>query len=211
MKKIFTFVLLSLSFQAVAGAQGKHEVRLGFGDMFFETMVWHNQVHRDYSGCDAGAVFSENTRYTYSPHISGEYAYQVLPWMSVGAILDFQMTGWTREWYNTHNALLHSSKENFFNLCILPTVRFNYFRREYVEIYSSISVGMDINGGTEKDGFGRNTVCGAALDLRPVGVKAGHGHWWGFFEIGGLYALKSTQTMFMLNSQIIKAGATYKF
>jgi len=202
-------MLLALSFPAVSEAQ--HEVRLGVGDMFFETMAWHSELHRDYSGCDPTAVFCENTKYSYSPHLSGEYAYHILPWLSVGATVDFQMTGWTKEYYDSSNTLLEKEHANFYNLCILPTVRFNYFRRKYVGIYSSISVGMDINGGTETNGFGQNTVCGIALDIRPVGVIAGKDHWWGFFEIGGLYALQNKQNFFMLNSQIMKAGVSYKF
>ena len=177
--------------------------------MLFETMIWHDQVHKDYSWAADGKLFSEDHHYMYMPHISGEYSYRLLPWMNLGLSLNFQETGWHRECYDNSGVMKNMSRENFWNLCLMPVVRFNYFRREHVEIYSSISAGMDINGGSEKNGFGQNTVCGFAADLRLVGVSAGSGHWWGFAEFGGLYALRNKDTMFLMNSEMIRVGISY--
>lgn len=190
----------------------RHEVRLGVGDMFFETMIWHNQVHKSYAGSPAEILYPEKRGYSFLPHISGEYSYHLLPWMSLGCALDFQQTYWRTEYFNSaDDRVKESVKENFFNLCILPTIRFNYFRREHVGLYSALAVGMDINGGTEKNGRGQKTVVGAALDLRPIGVIFGAEHYWGYVELGCLNALKSKDEMFLLCSEIVRIGLSYKF
>ena len=189
----------------------KHEVRLGLGDMLFETLIWNNQVHKDYSAGLPGSVFNEKRDYAYSPHISGEYTYRILPWLSLGGIVDFQITGWKNHQYDNTNREVNVSNGNFYNLCIMPSVRFNYFRREHVELYSAIAAGMDINGGTETDSFGRHTEVGVAADLRFIGAAFGSGCWWGFIELGGTYALRNKNCMYLMNSEIFKLGVSYKF
>lgn len=212
------FACLAISGQLIAQTKDKepefsrHEVRLGVGDMLFETMIWHNQVHKSYAGSPAEILYPEKRGYGYMPHISGEYSYHLLPWMSLGGTVDFQQTYWRTEYFNsTDDRVKESVRENFYNLCIMPTIRFNYFRREHVGLYSALAVGLDINGGTEKNGFGQNTVVGADLDLRPIGVIFGAGHYWGYVELGCLNALKSKDTMFLLCSEIVRAGLSYKF
>lgn len=205
-------VQLDAQTKDVTSEFSRHEVRLGVGDMLFETMIWHNQVHKSYAGSPAEILYPEKRGYSFLPHISGEYSYYLLPWMSLGCALDFQQTYWRTEYFNSaDDRVKESVKENFFNLCILPTIRFNYFRREHVGLYSALAVGMDINGGTEKNGRGQKTVVGAALDLRPIGVIFGAEHYWGYVELGCLNALKSKDEMFLLCSEIVRIGLSYKF
>lgn len=205
-------VQLNAQTKDVTSEFSRHEVRLGVGDMLFETMIWHNQVHKSYAGSPAGILYPEKRNYRYLPHISGEYSYHLLPWMSLGCALDFQQTYWRTEYFNSaDDRVKESVKENFFNLCILPMIRFNYFRREHVGLYSALAVGMDINGGTEKNGRGQKMVVGAALDLRPIGVIFGAEHYWGYVELGCLNALKSKDEMFLLCSEIVRIGLSYKF
>ena len=205
-------LLLTTPCYAKDGEFSRHEVRIGVGDMLFETMIWHDQVHKRYADAPAEVLYPEKRGYRYLPHISGEYAYHLLPWLSLGCTLDFQQTYWNTEYYNSDDDLIKGKKEeNFYNLCIMPTVRFNYFRREHVGLYSAIAAGIDINGGTEKNGFGRNTIVGAALDIRPIGVIFGGGHYWGYVEIGGINALQSKDVMFMLGSELVRAGLSFKF
>ena len=90
-------------------------------------------------------------------------------------------------------------------------MRFNYFQREHFGIYSSIAPGLDINGGSETDCFGRHTLAGAAVDLRLVGLTAGAGHHWGFIEFGMMASLKDPDHIFLFGSQLIKIGYSYKF
>ena len=189
----------------------RHSLRIGIGDMMFETVCWHNEIHKDYSAISDGISKSENVNFRYTPHFSAEYSYMALDWLSLGLVCDFQYTSWDRKYYNNRNLLTNSSRENFFNLSLLLNVRFNYFRRKHFGIYSSIAPGIDINGGSEADGFGRHTLAGAAVDLRLVGLTAGGGSHWGFIEFGMMAALKNPDSIFLFGSQLVKAGYVYKF
>jgi len=188
-------------------------VRLGIGDMFFETLVWHNQVKMDYSGTTdpTGFGFSNKTNYRYTPHFSLEYMRRVLPWLSVGAMVDFQSTMWTRNMYNTQNALIGSYQENFYNLIVAPGFRIKYFRRKNVEFYGGMFMGIDINGGTELDWKGHNTAIGMGMNYVAFGVEAGAGHWFGFLDLGGTIAMQNFNTLYMMLSQIAKVGVSYRF
>lgn len=189
----------------------RHKIRVGIGDMFFETVQWHNQAHRDYSAITDEISKSEDVNFSYTPHISAEYSYRILKWLDLGLICDTQFTSWDRTWYNNKNAVTGVEKENFFNLSFLLDVRFNYLRLEHFGMYSSLAPGLCINGGSETDCFGKHTAAGAAIDLRLVGFTAGSGPYWGFAEFGLMAALKNPDAIFLFGSQLIKIGFTYKF
>jgi len=189
----------------------KNEVRFGIGDMLFETLIWHDQVHKDYSGQQEGSLYPECRNYRFTPHFSGEYSRRLLKWLTVGMNMDIQATYWTEENFNNLNQLVYARECSFYNLCIMPMVRFHYFRREYVELYSAIALGIDVNGGTEANGRGQRTTCGLAAELTLLGVEAGKDHWFGFFDLGGLYGMKDKNTIYMMSSQIFKAGVIYRF
>ena len=216
LKRILVFPLLFLCVAASAGEPDSSrlpdglELRLGVGDMFFETMIWHNQPHIATALLPDGLVVTEKTHHRYSPHIGVEGTYKFLPWLCAGLALDIQGTGWDLERFD-RSGKLGADRHSFYNLCIMPVVRFNYFRRPNVQIYSAVAAGIDVNGGTEADYRGRKTVVGAAMDLRLVGVEAGAGHWWGFFDIGGTFALQSKNAIFLMGSQLMKVGLSYKF
>lgn len=207
----FLLICCSGLAQEIDRPLSKHKLRIGIGDMMFETVRWHNQVHKDYSTIADGLSKPEDVNFAYTPHFSAEYSYSILDWMDLGLICDAQFTSWRRKYYNNRDVMTSMSKENFFNLSFLVNVRFNYLRREHFGMYSSIAPGIDINGGSETDCFGRHTLAGAAIDLRLVGFTAGSGQYWGFAEFGLMAALKNPDTIFLFGSQLIKVGFTYKF
>lgn len=215
MKKLFISVLLLAGFSCLAQensqALSRHKIRVGIGDMMFETVRWHNQVHKDYSGIADGLSKPEDSYFSYSPHISAEYSYSILNWLDLGLVWDTQITSWERNFYNNRDAVVNTEKHNFFNMSFLVNVRFNYLRREHFGMYSSIAPGIDINGGSETDCFGKHTLAGAAVDLRLVGITAGSGQYWGFAEFGLMAALQNPDHIFLFGSQLIKIGFTYKF
>ena len=215
MKRILTILILlsSLSASAQDGLSqlSGHEAGIAVGDMFFETVIWHNQVHKDYSALPDGVTGLEDTGFIYTPHISAEYAYTPLPWLSVGLVCDFQNTSWIRSFYDNKDRVVKSQKENFHNLCILPKLRFNFLNWQHVGLYASFAAGIDINGGSQENDFGKRTMAGAAVDLRFLGIRAGSGHYWGFADFGGMVALKSPNAIFLFGSQLARAGFTYKF
>ena len=189
----------------------RHELSLGIGDMMFETAVWHDQAHRDYSSITAKETMFENVNYSYSPHIAIEYLYSPKKWLSLGMTCDFQGTTWDKTYYDNLDVPQPTSHENFFNLCIMPTFRFSYINRDAVRLYSTIAVGMDINGGSQTDCFGNHTIAGFAADLRLIGVSIGTGRCRGFIDFGGMVAMKDSNAIFMLGSQLARIGFTYRF
>ena len=50
----------------------RHELRFGIGDMMFETVRWHNEVHKDYSAISSGTSKPEDMNFRYSPHMAFE-------------------------------------------------------------------------------------------------------------------------------------------
>lgn len=190
----------------------KHEIRLTFGDCLWESLIWHDDAHGYYQGVgDASSIFYERQHYRYAPHAELDYHYFVNSWFSAGVGVDFQYTAWHLNGYNNKNELSYSSKENFYNVCIIPAVRFTYFRSTYVNIYSSIGIGMTINGGTETDINGKNTAIGAAVDIRALGLAIGKDHWHGTLDVGGLTALRNKESIYMVCSKIIQLGVSYTF
>ena len=67
MKKCITIVLLLLCCSSYAQDNSKpdsrHELRFGIGDMMFETVRWHNEVHKDYSAISSGTSKPEDRFY----------------------------------------------------------------------------------------------------------------------------------------------------
>jgi hypothetical protein len=99
----------------------------------------------------------------------------------------------------------------FFNLVIMPTIRFTYYHHPNVNLYSGLGIGMDINGGTETDGLGRHTVVGAAMNITVFGVSANYKRWFCTVDFGGMYALRNANTIFMASSRMINVGLGARF
>lgn len=179
----------------------RHEVRIGWGDMFFESAMQYEMTQ----------IGKPNTRIDYlTGHFFAEYAYHWLPWMSSGLQTDFFQMGWhdRRELQNDIQAMGH----NYYNLSILPSVRFTWFHSEYVRLYSGLMVGLCINGGTETDLMaGSKTVCYPAFGLTMIGCQVGKNGWYGAVEWGGLNALLDTNRMAMASSRILSVSVSYSF
>jgi hypothetical protein len=96
--------------------------------------------------------------------------------------------------------------QSFHNIAIVPTVRFSYYRHEYVSLYSAIGAGLNINTGTELDYKGRKTAVAPAINITLFGVCAGKGRWYGALEVGGMLSFNSAEEVYMLGSRIMTAS-----
>ena len=222
LRKIFIILCLSLvCFGSAWGetkedrAARKHEVRVMIGDWLMESVLWRDNPHGNYGGVVAKdplnpPVFKEDCNYSWLPHFGAEYQYRINRWLGVGMQIDFQRTTWNRVSYNTKNAEVGRTKENFFNLSFLPTVRFTYLHHKYVNLYSSLSAGIDVNGGSEVDFYGRHTVVSPACNFGFFGISANYGPWFGSFELGGMYALKDGQTIYMASCRLLTLSFGYR-
>ena len=211
MKKILSILICALLFSPWLGADDggtatvrKHEISVTLGDMLMETLVWPANLHADYSGATTlNPIFTEKRDYGYSPHIALGYEYILNDWLGLGAKGDFQYTGWHNYSYDKHNTQVDRTNGNFCNMCLMASARFTYFRRSSWSLYSSLALGLDINGGTEYNLSGKKTDVGVASDLRLLGMRFDFGRFYASADVGGLYALKNMGTIYMVSSKIV--------
>lgn len=100
---------------------------------------------------------------------------------------------------------------HFYNIVIMPTIRFTYFHHDYVNLYSGLGLGLDINGGTETNTKGKFIDVGAAVNVTVFGVSTNYDRWFMTVDFGGMTALKNTNVIFMACSRIINVGIGARF
>ena len=189
----------------------RNEIRIGWGDQLFESLVWHNPTSITRT-MPAEATYQYKERYRHNQHVWAEYQYRFKHWFSLGGMIDMSEVGWDVVTRNGQGTELARDKKNYFyNLVIMPTIRFTYFHHPNVNIYSGLGVGMDINGGTEVDGKGRHTALGAAVNLTLVGISANYDRWFCAFDLGGMYALKNANAIYMASSRIMNVSIGARF
>lgn len=180
-----------------------HHLRVGWGDQMFETLIWRDLGDQHYFP-------DENFRYTQ--HWFVEYLYRLNYRYSFGLLMDYSGVIWDSVLRDGRgNVLEREMNKSFHNITIVPTVRFSYYRHEYVSLYSAIGAGLNINTGTELDYKGRKTAVAPALNITLLGVCAGKGRWYGAVELGGLYSLTNSEEVYMFGSRIITASVGVRF
>ena len=218
LRKITLIICLSFFACAIVLAETKdermerrHQVSALFGDWIMESIFWTDNPRANYSGVGTDkTVFTEKRDYAYTPHIGVEYQYRLSRIVGLGMAIDFQRTTWNTYSYNNKNQEIGKKKENFFNLSFIPTARFTYLHTKYVNLFSSVGIGFDINGGSETDFYGNHTVVSPAASLGFIGASFNKGPWFASVEIGGLYALRNGQTIYMANSRIFTLAIGYR-
>lgn len=218
MKKFSIVILLFLCFCVCVNAETKtdyktmrHELRVGWGDQMFESLVWHNPTAITTSMPEPyRQIYKED--YHYDQHIWLEYQYRFAYWFSLGSMVDLSEVHWSEVTRNGMGAVITKDPGHFFcNVVIMPTVRFTYFHHPNVNIYSGLGFGIGINSGTEKDFHDRLTDVGAALNLSVIGVSANYKRWFWTVDFGGLYSLKNFSTIFLASSRMINVGLGVRF
>ena len=217
-QRIFLLISLVVSLVCIVQAEDKlayleqrNELRLGWGDQLFESLMWHNPT----SITKTMPVTYEQTykeNYRHNQHIWLEYQYRFNHWFGLGGMIDMSEVGWDvvrRD--GTGAELARDGKHYFYNLVIMPTVRFTYFHHPNVNIYSGLGIGLGINGGTEVNGQGKNTDLGAAANFTIVGVSANYKRWFVAFDYGGLYSLKNANYIFMAKSRMLNLSVGARF
>lgn len=189
----------------------RNEIRIGWGDQMFESLMWRNPTHIITTMPESyQKTYNEN--YSHNQHIWLEYQWRFNHWFSLGAMMDFSEVDWDVVTRNGKGAEVNRSKGHFFyNIVFMPTIRFTYFHHENVNLYSGLGVGLDINGGSETNGYGNKTDIGAALNLTLFGVSANYERWFWTVDFGGMYALKNMNTIFMASSRMINVGLGARF
>lgn len=190
-KKLLLALLAVIIMPAMMLAQQDyptHEFRLGWGDMAFEKASFHN------SQASGG--------YQHVGHFIAGYRYSFLKWLSAGADVDFSSVSW--------ETVKTGEKHSFQNIAIIPSVRFTYFRKGIVTMYSGLGFGLNINTGTEYDYQGRKTVCAPVINPVLYAISLNYKNWFGTFELGPLVSLNGTNEIFMFGSRIISVSIGYR-
>ena len=199
-KKILILILLAATMPLTAGAQSvaRHQVRAGWGDMLFETLAFH--PGRSTTG-------NRTSDFGYTGHIFGEYSYRFTDVVSVGFQVDFQGIFWMETPCDINrDPIGPSTQSRNYDLCLLPNVQFTYMRKEWVELYSGVGLGLMLAFDNA-----HNLEAAPALNLNLFGARFGHGNWWGAVELGGLSALRNANAIYMFGSRIISVSVGYRW
>lgn len=182
-----------------------HELRIGWGDQGFESIVWRERgIPETYPD---GYQPYYKTNYRYTQHWFAEYLYNVNYWYSFGFIFDYSGVLWNEVPNASYFPMATESKQGeFHNICLMPEVRFSYLQSEYVSLYSSLGVGLNINTGSELDYKGRKTALAPVVNVSILGVRIGKGRWYGAMELGCMVSLLNMNEMYMLGSRLLTAS-----
>ena len=178
MKKYIVLLLLSFITLTPCLAQNPHQVRIGWGDMLFESLVFRQA---------APALGGKG----FTGHIFAEYQYSVSKVVSVGGQLDFEG--------------IFAADMNNYDITVMPTVRFTYLRRPWVELYSGLGAGLlcalDNQDGAE---------FAPAVNINLFGVQVGKGPISASVELGALNSMFKSR-VYMLGSRLVSVSLNYRF
>lgn len=190
----------------------RHELRLGWGDQLFETLIWHERPSVTTTGSrDDRYTYSE--RFRYSQHLFLEYQYRINYWLGVGGLVDASGVKWdvvTRDGTGAYVST-DEQKHYLYNAVVMPTVRFTYLHHPYVNLYSGLGIGMCVHGSSEPSYLGKTTTVSAAADFTLLGLSANYGRWFAAVEYGGMYALKNKNMLLMIKSRMFTASIGCRF
>ena len=213
MRRLVTLLLFLCVAAPVFGAQppeGRHTLRLGWGDMLFETLAFHSSVRGTYGAPESLPVNffrTETYDYGYTGHFFAEYSYRFTQVVSVGFQADAEGIFWKEgDFDRYHQPLIPATNVRNWDVVLMPTVRFTYLNRPMVRLYSGLGAGSILafnNAGEFRAGF--------ALNLNWIGIEIGKGHWGGTVELGMLNSLSDVYHLYQVGSRLISFGAYYKW
>lgn len=181
----------------------RHELRIGYGDPMYETMRWKDETTK------MGIAMNARQNYRYTGHIYGEYMYHATHWFGIGLQADFGATLFD---YNTYQLkdgqqyLASSDPRYFYDVYLMPSFRFTYFHREWVNLYSGVQAGLGIHA----DYLNRYEL-GAAVGVTALGVSIGKKHWFGAAEFGGISNIQSLTAIYTFWTRWFNVSVGYRF
>ena len=192
-----------------AQSDGKNSVRIGWGDMPFEVIAFHASVPGTWGNTGLPANFSrpENYDYGYTGHLFAEYLHRFSRVVSVGFQADVEGIFWKEGNFDRDHRLIGAYKQvNNWDLVLMPTVRFTYFNKPWVRLYSGLGAGLmlafDNRGGS---------AAAPAFNLNLIGTEVGRDHWGGTAELGLLNALTGPYHVYQLGTRIFSVAVYYKW
>ena len=179
---------------------GRHQVRIGWGDMMFETFAFRESPKF--------TVGDRRHDVSFTGHIFAGYRYALNKVTSVGVQADVEGIFWKETKYGTdYKPAGPTYNIRNYNLAILPEVTFTYFRSEWVRLHSGVALGVNI----AFDNHSGRVEAAPALNLNAFGVEVGKGNFYGCLDIGALSAMNSNGTIYMLGSRLLSVSLNYRF
>ena len=171
-----------------------HEFKLEASDWFGITLFQNHRSGRVEQDLEPTWLGPPRWFVTVTPLFSFNYHYRITPWFCVGFMLNYAhyYDQLCYPWDSFGGQATYSlpSCERYFSVIgILPDIRFSYFNRPHVTLYSAISLGFNayilekISGET----LTSHPTFYSAFHVTAFGVKAGGRHWFGSFELGAGY------------------------
>jgi hypothetical protein len=190
--------------------ENRHSVRIGWGDMLFETMAFRPNLSGTWASPYALPdifMHEETFDYSFTGHIFAEYQYRLTKVTSLGIQTDLEGIFWKEGLFDSyHDLLFPATPVRNWDLTLLLTARFTYFDRPMVRLYSGLGVGA-LFAFDNLGGFG----VAPSLNLNFIGVEVGQGHWGGSFELGALNAVASKIAIYQVFSRIFSLSFYYKW
>lgn len=171
------------------GMNHRHEVRFEVSDPFGLFIRMH--LHKlDYGQAeyevnpDDGLAFAFRT----TPVFSFNYHYRLTKWFWVGAMVNYAYYKDHTD-YQFHTDVVYTQRR-MNCLTLMPELRFSYFNRPHVTLYSAIAAGTTLFLGKELymgkfwDFRWEKSKVTPSFQLTAFGVRAGGEHLFGSFELG---------------------------
>jgi hypothetical protein len=143
-----------------------------------------------------------------SGHLFLGYRYDVNSWFSAGAEVD-----WFYLWSNSvhrngYGEIVGTYDYHLHQLTIMPSIRFTYFRRPLVELYSGLGLGYTMYEGS----YG--VQHGFTFSPTLFGVNVGNEHWFAEMELGGMATVTTSwfgNPGVLFSSRLLSVAVGYRF
>ena len=165
------------------GMHHRHEIRFEVGDPLGIMILQNKNNHLpNISGTNLTAV---GHAWRATPVFSFNYHYRLTKWLWAGAMMNYAYyrdhTDYTYRIYNTR--WMHC-------ITLMPELRFSYFNRPHVTLYSAVAAGATLFVGRENpsweiyDGEWWKLSTFPTFQLTAFGIRAGGERLFGTFETG---------------------------
>ena len=212
MRQLLTIVLLAVAVPVFAAQPpvNRHSIRLGWGDMLFETLAFHSNYSGGYGKPESYPIgFSrlEKFDYAYTGHFFADYQYRLSKVVSVGFLADIEGIFWKECQYDArHLPVSQTQRIKNWDLVLMPTVRFTYLEKPWVRLYSGLGAGILV--AFDNQG---NSKLAPSLNLNWIGIEVGKGHWGGLAELGMLNSLTNFHHIYQLGTRLLSVSVYYKW
>lgn len=236
MKKCIFILLLLLSWISVIPlmaennvpstdfVHGRHALRLGWG-------LGSNHPYKNYINITSGDPIdpieaiqgmtsaeahdflqsyrkTANAQYSNWGHLFLAYQYNFNHWLSAGLELDWLHCQYLFDYQDGYGVLVERARTSYLDqMTIMPTVRFTYFRRPLVELYSGLGLGYTLS----VESFVSH---GFTFSPTLFGLNVGNEHWFAEVELGAMATVSTSwlgTTDLLFSSRILSAAIGYRF